>query len=195
MRGIQQRPDGLVYQPELIDEADERSVVAEVERMPLREVQMRGQVARRTVLHFGFDYGYESWRLTPAAPLPESLEWLRERCADLAGVPAPSLAQILVTRYPPGAAIGWHRDAPMFGPTVVGVSLLNGCTMQFQRRGSDGSRHVYELDLQPRSGYVLSGVARSAWQHRIPPVSRLRYSITFRTVRNPAKWTADSAGS
>jgi len=28
-----------------------------------------------------------------------------------------------VTRYPPGAAIGWQRDAPMFGPTVVGVSL------------------------------------------------------------------------
>lgn len=25
------------------------------------------------------------------------------------------LAQVLVSRYPEGAGIGWHRDAPMFG--------------------------------------------------------------------------------
>jgi hypothetical protein len=31
------------------------------------------------------------------------------------------LVEVLLTRYPPGAGIGWHRDAPMFGPEVVHV--------------------------------------------------------------------------
>jgi hypothetical protein len=37
--------------------------------------------------------------------------------------------------------------------------------------------------ILPRSGYVLSGAARYAWQHSIPPTKALRYSITFRTLR------------
>jgi alkylated DNA repair dioxygenase AlkB len=97
------------------------------------------------------------------------------------------LAQILVTRYPPGATIGWHRDAPMFGPTVVGVSFLSSCRIRFQRQ-HEGRRQVFEVDLQPRSGYILGGAVRSAWQHSIPPTKSLRYSITFRTLRNPARW-------
>jgi alkylated DNA repair dioxygenase AlkB len=151
------------------------------------EVRMRGQVARRTVRHYDLDYGYESWELVPTDPLPDSLRWLRDRCADLAGVRPEALAQTLVTRYPPGATIGWHRDAPMFGPTVVGVSLLSPCAMRFQRNVGD-ERHVYEQELAPRSGYVLGGAARSAWQHSIPAVADLRYSITFRTLRNPERW-------
>ncbi|MCP2261248.1 Alkylated DNA repair dioxygenase AlkB [Streptoalloteichus tenebrarius] len=186
MRGVVERPEGLVHQPDLLDEAEERSLLTAVEAMPLHEVRMHGQVARRTVRHFGFDYGYESWRLTPTDPLPEEFWWLRDRCAHLAGLRPESLAQTLIARYPPGATIGWHRDAPMFGPSVVGVSLLSSCLMRFQRRVGE-ERRVYELELAPRSAYVLSGAARSAWQHSIPPVPELRYSITFRTLRDPAR--------
>ncbi len=40
------------------------------------------------------------------------------------------------------------------------------------------------VDPLPDSlAYVLTGSARFAWQHSIPPVSSLRYSITFRTLR------------
>ncbi len=42
---------------------------------------------------------------------------------------------------------------------------------------------TFELELAPRSGYVLAGPARTAWQHHVPPAKRLRYSITFRTLR------------
>jgi alkylated DNA repair dioxygenase AlkB len=31
--------------------------------------------------------------------------------------------------------------------------------------------------------YVLSGPARSEWQHSIPAVDAVRYSITYRSVR------------
>ncbi len=185
MRGIAERPEGLSYHPDVLFPQEERDLLAVVESLDLQPVEMRGQVARRTVRHFDLEYGYESWWLQPAPPLPRELEPLRERSAQLAGLAPQDLAQTLVTRYPPGATIGWHRDAPVFGPIVVGVSLLSGCVMRFQRRvGSE--RRVHEAALAPRSVYVLSGRARSAWQHSIPAVPALRYSITFRTLRRPA---------
>jgi len=180
-------PEGLAYEPEFVTDEEERHLLAFMDEIDFRDVTMRGQTARRTVRHYGYDYGYESWQLVPAEPLPAALDWLRDRCADLADVEPEDLAQILVSRYPPGAGIGWHRDAPMFGPSLVGVSLGSACRMRLQRRAG-GVRRVWDLDLAPRSAYVLSGPARSAWQHSIPPTKSLRYSITFRTVRNPARW-------
>jgi alkylated DNA repair dioxygenase AlkB len=96
-------------------------------------------------------------------------------------LPAYGLEEVLVTRYEAGAGIGWHRDAPMFGPIVAGVSLLAACRMRFQRKTKIG-RETAEWVLEPRSAYVLSGEARRCWQHSIPPTKALRYSITFRTV-------------
>jgi alkylated DNA repair protein (DNA oxidative demethylase) len=182
MRGIHERPAGLTYQPDLVDEDEERSLLATLDSLDFRTLEMHGQLARRTVRHYGFDYDYGSFQLTRAEALPVALRWVRDRCAGLAGLDPAELAQTLVTRYPPGSVIGWHRDAPAFGPTVVGLSLASACRLRFQR-GTGESRRVYELELAPRSGYVLSGAARSAWQHSIPPVPDLRYSLTFRTVR------------
>ena len=93
-------------------------------------------------------------------------------------------------RYPPGAQIGWHRDASMFG-TVVGISLLGPARLRL-RRGVEGSRELFELELAPRSGYVLAREARTKWQHHILPAKELRYSITFRTLKHPERWTAGS---
>jgi alkylated DNA repair dioxygenase AlkB len=143
---------------------------------------MRGVAARRTVVHFGWDYGYESWRITPTAPVPDFLVPLRERAAALGALTPEALEQVLVARYPPGAGIGWHRDAPVFGPVVVGVSLGAPAVMRF-RRGTAGAWDLRRVVLAPGSAYVLSGPARAAWQHSIPPVDALRYSLTFRTVR------------
>jgi len=181
MRGVPERPDGLAYQPDLLTAGEERLLLEILGTVDYSTVTMRGQVARRMVRHYGLSYGYESWRLTPTDPLPPELTELRNRCAALAGLDAGELAQALVTRYPPGAGIGWHRDAPAFGPVVVGVSLGSACVMRFQRRAGE-ERRVYELELAPRSAYVLAGSARSAWQHSIPPVPALRYSVTFRTL-------------
>lgn len=182
MRGVHERPAGLLYHDDLLTAAEEADVLAELGRLNYAEVRLRGQAARRTVRHFGYRYEYESWRLVPAEPLPDALAFVRRRCADIAGIAADELAETLVTRYPPGATIGWHRDAPVFGPTVLGVSLRAGCLMRFQRSLA-ARRYVYELALAPRSVYVLSGSARSTWQHSIPPVPELRYSVTFRTLR------------
>jgi alkylated DNA repair protein (DNA oxidative demethylase) len=173
------RPDGLVYRPGFITPAEEDTLVSLIESLDLHPVKMRGQESRRTVRHFGYAYGYESWDVASGDPIPPPLLWLRDRCAQFAGVETDQLAHVLASRYPEGAGIGWHRDAPKFGPKVVGVSLVGPCTMRFQRRIA-GRREVFALALEPRSAYVLAGAARSSWQHSIPATKSLRYSITFR---------------
>jgi DNA oxidative demethylase len=155
--------------------------VARFDELEFAEVVMHGQAAKRTVLHFGYRYDYDAWRLTPAEPLPADLRWLRDRAGAFAGIEPERFAETLVSRYPPGAGIGWHRDAPMFGPAVVGVSLLSACVMRFQRR-TPTVRETHTVDLEPRSAYVLSGAARSTWQHSIQSTPSLRYSVTFRTL-------------
>jgi len=180
-------PPGLVYVPDFLAEEEERAILSQIEALSFEEVRMRGQVARRTVAHFGWQYAFESFDITPAEALPDFLRPLRERAAALAGVPADALEQSLVARYPPGAGIGWHQDAPAFGPVVIGISLGAPCAMRFRRtRDPERAARVHRLELAPRSAYVLSGAARSSWQHTIPPVKELRWSITFRTVRRRA---------
>jgi DNA oxidative demethylase len=175
-------PEGLVYESGFLSEAEEAELVAELERLEFEDVRMRGQVARRTVRHFGVDYEYQGGTITPGEPLPASFEWLRERSAALAGLDANDLVQTLVSRYPPRAGIGWHRDAPMFGSKIVGVSLLSESRLRLRpREGVAGE--TFALELEPRSAYVLEGAARSEWEHSISPTRTLRYSLTFRTLK------------
>ena len=181
MRGVVEQPVGLRYLPELLEEAEERDLLGLLGGLRYSEVRMHGQVARRVVRHYGFDYEFESAEVRPGEPVPEWLDGVRERCARLLDVPTAALAEVLVTRYPPAAGIGWHRDAPVFGD-VVGVSLASGCSLRFQR-GSGEQRRVFEQPLAPRSAYVLSGPSRTVWQHSIPAVPVERYSLTFRTLR------------
>jgi alkylated DNA repair dioxygenase AlkB len=175
------RPEGLLYVPDFLTGGEEEQLIEEFRRLEFREFSMHGVVAKRRVLHFGLLYGYESWKLTEGPPIPDYLVPIRERCAGLAGVEPEQLPEALLTEYRTGAGIGWHRDAPMFG-TVVGLSLAGTCRMRFQR-GKGGDRQTAEVLLEPRSAYVLSGPARTEWQHSIPATKELRYSITFRTLR------------
>ena len=107
---------------------------------------------------------------------------MRARAAALISLDPDAFAEVLINEYRAGAGIGWHRDAPQFGPVVVGVSLLGACHFRFQR-GQGTARQTYAQSVEPRSAYVLGGAARSAWQHAVSPTKTLRYSITFRTVR------------
>jgi DNA oxidative demethylase len=176
-----EEPQGLVYRPELLSDEEERELLERLEALRFDPIVMHGQEARRTARHFGLDYDYEARTPMPGEPVPDWLEPLRARAAALAGVEPEDLVEVLVQRYPPGSTIGWHRDAPAFG-TVVGVSLGGSSRLRFQR-GKGEDRRVWEVVLEPRSGYVLEGEARRSWQHSIPPTKELRYSITFRTLR------------
>ena len=174
-------PRGFVYHPAVLDAAEERELACRLEALDFAAVTMRGKIARRRAKHFGWVYGYESWRITPGPPIPDFLDPIRRRVARLAGVGPEALVEVLVNAYPPGAGIGWHRDAPQFG-LVIGVSLLGECRLRFQC-GRGAGRQTHSVTIAPRSAYVLDGDARYEWQHCVPPTKTLRYSVTFRTLR------------
>jgi DNA oxidative demethylase len=180
-RAPSEEPEGLVYRPELLKPVEEADLLETLGTLRYEPIVIHGQAARRTARHYGLDYDYEARCPLPGEPVPEWLESVRARAADFARFRPEELAEILVQRYPAGSTIGWHRDAPAFG-TVIGVSLAGSARLRFQR-GKGEARRVWEVRLEPRSGYVLSGPARTSWQHSIPPTKELRYSITFRTLR------------
>ena len=182
-------PSGFIYYPDVLSQAEETPLIEGVSAIAFSALEMRGQIARRRTAHFGWVYGYESWQIAPGPPLPELLLPLRAPVAGRADVEAAALAEALVTEYPAGAAIGWHRDAPQFG-VVIGVSLASGCRMRFQR-GRDGARETRAVSLEPRSVYVLTGEARWQWQHSIPSMKAPRYSVTFRTLRTQERGESD----
>jgi alkylated DNA repair dioxygenase AlkB len=160
-----------------------------MEAVEFSTFEMRGVVARRRVAFFG--RSYDSSRAA-TGPLPGFLQPLRDRAAQWAGVDRSSFVMTLINEYPSGAPIGWHRDAPQYG-IVVGISLLSSCRMKFRPyvrlRGSastGASRRTatHELVLARRSAYLMTGESRNAYEHHIPAVTALRYSITFRTARS-----------
>ena len=151
--------------------------------MEFKTFAMHGQTARRRVLHYGLNYGYENWKLTQGEPVPDFLRPLQERVAEFMDVAPDDLQEVLITEYAPGAGIGWHRDAPPFGK-VAGVSLAAACVFKLRESANRGSSRV-DLTLPPRSAYIIDGPARSRWQHSIPGVKTLRYSVTFRTLKKP----------
>jgi alkylated DNA repair dioxygenase AlkB len=175
------QPRGLVLRPDVLSPDEERSLLEHFAQLRWDPIVIHGRAARRTARHFGLDYAYESRTPQPGEPVPPWLERARRAAAGLAGVRSDDLVAGLVQRYPAGSTIGWHRDAPAFG-IVVGLSLLGTVRLRF-RRGGPGERQTWEVTLERRSGYVLTGESRRSWQHSIPPARELRYSITFRTLR------------
>jgi len=174
-------PEGLVYRPDVLAPEEERALLDVLAGLRFDPIVIRGQAAKRTARHYGLDYDYESRTPRPGEPVPDWLHVARDRAAALAEVEPEELVEILVQRYPPGSTIGWHRDAPAFD-LVVGLSLDAPARLRFQR-GKRERRRVWELVVEPRSGYVLAGEARRSWEHSIPPTKELRHSITFRTLR------------
>jgi alkylated DNA repair dioxygenase AlkB len=171
-------PEGFAYRDEAITPDEERALAEQFARLPLAPFAFHGFLGRRRVVSYGWRYDYAGRALRPSDEIPGLLLPLRERAAEIAGVAAQSLQQVLVTEYAPGAAIGWHRDKPMF-EEVVAFSFLAPCTLRLRRRRDDGWDRR-SIELRPRSAYLLRGPSRRDWEHSIPPVGQLRFSLTFR---------------
>jgi alkylated DNA repair dioxygenase AlkB len=177
-------PEGFRYQADVLPPEEEQELAAQIRQLPLREFEFHGYVGKRRVISYGWHYDFGEGRLQPAEEMPAFLLGVRERAAAFASLKPEELPHALVTEYGPGAAIGWHRDKGVFGD-VVGVSLLSPCNFRLRRKtGSTWQR--YSITVEPRSAYLLRGIARTEWEHSIPGVDALRYSITFRSLR-PAR--------
>ena len=175
-------PEGFRYEPGLIGPADEAALLASVRGLPFRDFEFHGYTGKRRVVSFGWHYDFSARHLQRAADIPDFLLALRAAAAAFAGVEPGQLQHVLVTEYGPGAGIGWHRDKAVFGETV-GVSLLSPCVLRLRRKVSEKKWERANVTAEPRSAYLLSGPARAEWEHSILRVDALRYSVTFRNLR------------
>jgi alkylated DNA repair dioxygenase AlkB len=181
-------PSGFLYRNDVISTEAEAQLMEGIARLEFSTFEMRGVVARRRVAFFGQTYDS---RGTGTLPLPTFLVPLRDAIAIWAGVDSSAFAMALINEYRPGAPIGWHRDAPQYD-IVAGISLLSSCRMKFRPyvrpdapapAGDRRRTATHQITLDRRSAYLMTGESRNAYEHHIPAVSELRYSITFRTIR------------
>jgi alkylated DNA repair dioxygenase AlkB len=171
------------YAEEVISPAEEHVLVPFIASLPFKPFEFVGGLkGNRRVVSFGWRYDFNARQVEKASDIPTALLGLRQSAARFARIPAERFQQVLVTEYAPGAGIGWHKDRPVFGE-VIGVSLLAPCHFRLRRKNGTSWERV-SFTAEPRSGYLLSGESRSEWEHSIPPLDQLRYSVTFRNFRH-----------
>jgi alkylated DNA repair dioxygenase AlkB len=172
-------PEGLRYEAEFVSSSLQTELVERLQQLPLAPFQFGQYEGKRRVASFGFSYDYSLRRLNQADPIPGWLAPLVDKVETFGGSGV-RIGQVLCTEYQPGVGIGWHRDKPQFDK-IFGLSLGSACKFRF-RRASGAGWQRFTLDAAPRSLYLMSGCSRSQWEHSIPPVEGLRYSVTFRTM-------------
>ena len=177
-------PRGLSYASEFIGAQQERDLLQRIAGLPLTVARYKQYTAKRRTLSYGRQYDFDSNTLSEAEPVPAFLFPLRDEVANWVDIPAETFIHALISEYRSGTALGWHRDVPDF-EVVVGISLANPCRMRFRPypAANGQQRRSFDLELQPRSAYLMRDDARWRWQHAISPTKGLRYSITFRTLR------------
>jgi alkylated DNA repair dioxygenase AlkB len=181
-------PEGFFYRPNFISETEEQELIEEIRRLSLVSFKYYQFTGKRRTASFGWQYEFGRDEITRAPEIPAFFLPIRERAGKLFKIDADSLAQASIVEYRVGAPIGWHRDIPQFG-IIIGISLGAACRMrlrEYRRVRSKASRRgdAVSIELEPRSVYLMSGPSRQLWQHSIPPVKELRYSIVMRTLRS-----------
>lgn len=177
-------PGGFTYRPDFLKENDEAELLRIFQTLDFEVFDFHGYKAKRRTVEYGWEYDFHTREATAVRPIPDFLLPLRGRSAALVGVQPQELVEAVITEYPAGAPIGWHRDVPQF-EIIVGISLGSSCRMRFKPYRSEGK--LVSVILEPRSAYIIRGDARWKFQHSIPAVEKLRYSITFRTLRTKKK--------
>lgn len=173
-------PEGFVYRDDVITVEEEQALIERFSELPFKPFEFHGFLGNRRVLSFGWRYDFSSAVLQPSNQIPPFLLSLRDRAAVFANVPSDTLQQVLINEYAPGAGIGWHRDKAMF-EDIIAISLGGSCTLRLRREQGSGWERAVQ-NVHPRSAYLLRGPVRREWEHSIPPVDRLRYSVTFRNL-------------
>lgn len=178
-------PSGFKYQDNFISSEEEVLLLRSIENFELKNMQFHQYEAKRKVISFGRGWSFTDQCLKQGNPIPAEFSFLVERVAKHLAISKESIAQFLITEYPVGSVINWHRDAPPF-ETIVGVSLLSDCTFKLRPHAKEKQTRsaTISLDVKRRSCYVMGGESKTSWEHCTAPLTKVRYSLTFRTLRN-----------
>jgi alkylated DNA repair dioxygenase AlkB len=177
-------PAGFSYMEAFIDAREEEQLLGIIASLDLQNMQFQGYEAKRKVASFGHDWNFTTRQLSPGKMIPKEFNWLTEKVAKELLIPVESIVELLVTEYPGGAVINWHRDAPPFD-IIAGISLSTYCIFKLRPydKAKQNRKAIISLRVSPRSLYVMRGESRSDWEHSTAPVTAVRYSITLRTLR------------
>ncbi|GCE31849.1 alpha-ketoglutarate-dependent dioxygenase AlkB [Dictyobacter alpinus] len=179
---------GLTYHEAYLAEKEQAALISLIDQ------QSWITDLKRRVQHYGYRYDYT--RHTATSPqlylgsLPEWLATVAQRLhAD--GFVAQVPDQVIVNEYEPGQGISSHIDCvPCFDDTILSLSLLSPCVMQFTHTSSTQKVPVL---LEPGSLLIMQGEARYAWKHGLPArktdvyqgqvlARKRRISLTFRNI-------------
>ncbi len=178
-------PDGFLYQPNCLTEDEELALRRTIETLDFGAYNFRGYIAKRRIVGYGGGYESGSRRMIITDnTIPEFLTSIGDRAAAVAGLRADEIGQAMITEYSVGTPIGWHRDSPQF-ETIIGISLGSACRMRLKPYQAEGE--IISVMLEARSIYVMRGDVRWRFQHSIPAVKEMRYSITFRSLGEKEK--------
>lgn len=177
-------PEGFQYFSNFISQVEEQELLNEIHNLELHTFMFQGFEAKRKVASFGYDYNFENRSISKGKSIPEGFKNLIAKVAHTLLVNSEDFAELLVTEYPVGSVINWHRDAPPF-ETIAGISLLSDCKFRFRphEKTKQSRSSILSYNVERRSLYVIDGSARSEWQHSISAVKEVRYSITLRTLK------------
>lgn len=200
-------PSGLHYEQDFLSHAEETQLIEQLASIEFAPFMLRGYPSKRQVASYGMALDFRGGTSWPQRPPPDYLQPCIHRVASRLGIQPAELAHVLVTVYPPGAIINWHRDAAQF-EVICGVSLGSAATLRLRpcsqplgeggygRRGQTRGAadpaarqerpsprgQAISIGLAPRSLYFMRGESRTDWEHSIAPLAATRYSITLRTL-------------
>ena len=177
-------PSGFTYYPEYLTEEEELQLYQEILKLELKPMMFQGFTAKRKVASFGYDYSFDKRSLSPGKEIPAVFKPVLSGVAKIVNVPVEKIGELLVTEYPVGSVINWHRDAHPFD-IIAGISLQAECTFRLRPydKAKQGRGSIISFPVKRRSLYVMRDAVRSEWEHSTAPVKDVRYSITVRTLR------------
>lgn len=197
---------GLTIWHDFIGGQEERSIL---EFLNSEKCTWRTDLSRKT-MHFGGDYclmppkgskAEERPQIIQAPEMPPELDWLLERMGDREIYrPGKKPQYCIVNRYVGNLGISAHTENFTFGQPVVGLSLLDSCSMRFHElvvpdggsvrsgKAQKAARTGKFVDvvLPGRSLLVMNDDSRWKWQHEIVRNKKgrrpgwERVSLTFR---------------
>jgi alkylated DNA repair dioxygenase AlkB len=177
-------PEGFLYHENFLTVDEETSLLNIIKHFELRPMLFQGFEAKRKVASFGYDYSFDKKQLIKGKAIPSEFGFIVSKVASHLSVPTDVFVELLITEYPIGSVINWHRDAPPFD-IIVGISLLSDCTFRLRPHAKERQtrKSTLSFPVKRRSLYRMSGIAREEWQHATSAVSEVRYSLTLRTLR------------
>ncbi len=132
-------PAGFRYRAGLVSPHQERDLLDGLAGLAFAAFEFRGHAGNRRVISFGWAYDFNTGELRRAEAIPPFLLSLRDAAAGFAGLAPSGLQHALVTEYPPGAGMGWHRDKTGSGTWWACRSPRLACSACGGRRAPTGS--------------------------------------------------------